>query len=183
MWDENGCYFEYENGTLPNISDEEAVEVAFSNLAAQADDTYFDGTITYEINGKSFYDDSFSTSALLMTWEGLIRFKENEENGLAHIEFLDLATDFLIVFREEGYQLKTFHSEYEVDENNIVLSSETSDVLSEIIPKKLFEQEIERACGAFIEFCEKNNLPVNANELDSLKNAYHRLIGEKGGIM
>ncbi|MCP3763373.1 hypothetical protein NLX67_13375 [Domibacillus sp. A3M-37] len=76
MWDENGCYIENENGILPNINDEEAVEVTLSNLAAQADDTYFDGTITFEIKGKPFYDNSFSTSALLMTWETLIRFKD-----------------------------------------------------------------------------------------------------------
>jgi hypothetical protein len=58
------------------LSDEGAIETAKANLAAQADDTYFDGIIDLNINGQLFAGGELGTSSLIMTWEDFICFKE-----------------------------------------------------------------------------------------------------------
>lgn len=179
-FDENGCHVEKENEGLVSIHDPYAADAYIANLAAQADDTYFDGVIRFSINEETFYGGVFGTSALIMTWEHLVRFKENERQGRAEVTFLDLPLEFYILFHKKGCQLKTFHEDYEVDENNRILESVKTAVLSEIIPRGVFEQEIMRACGEFIDFCERHRLPVNAEEAESLKEYYDALAGNPG---
>lgn len=164
-YDENGIYFERPQ----SLSDEGVIETALANLAAQADDTYFDGLIDLNINGELF---AGGTSSLLLTWEDFIRFKERISEGKAQITYLDLVVDFYILPVQEGYQLMTFEIDHVVDENDYVISSTTREVLSTIIPKDIFEKEVGRACGEFIQFCENAKLPVNKSELASLKDHY-----------
>ncbi|MGM0880693.1 MAG: hypothetical protein ACQEXQ_06570 [Bacillota bacterium] len=173
-YDEKGMYFEYEHPQ--SLNDEGVIETALANLAAQADDTYFVGIIDLNINGELFAGGRLDTSSLLLTWEHFIRFKELISEGNAKITYLDLAVDFYIVPVVGGYQLKTFQIDYEVDENDYVISSTTREILSPIIPIDIFENEVGRACGEFIQFCENAKLPVNKSDLASLKK-YHLVFG------
>ncbi|MDQ8738022.1 hypothetical protein [Paenibacillus sp. LHD-38] len=174
-YDENGIYYERPK----NLSDEGIIETAQANLAAQADDTYFDGVIDLNINGQLFVGGRLGTSSLLLTWEDFTCFKERLSEGKAQITFLDMVVDFYILPVEEGYQLMTFELDLVVDANDYVISSTTREVLSAIIPKDIFEEEVGRACGEFIQFCEKANLPVNKSELASLKEHYLAFIEPK----
>lgn len=112
----------------------------------------------------------------MTTWENLIRFKEYEEKGSTKIILLDSGADLWILFRDDGYQLKTVNRKYEVDDNDFIISIQENEVLSELIPIQQFEQELARACGEFIAFCENSKIPVNPDELAFLKESYNEFI-------
>lgn len=78
-WEDEEGYLHFDDPI--GLDDENAKEIAMANLFTQVDDTYFDGDIIFEINGKAFSDHSFSTSALLTTWRNLIRLKDYEKKG------------------------------------------------------------------------------------------------------
>lgn len=173
-WEDEEGYLHFDDPI--GLDDENAKEIATANLSTQADDTYFDGAITFEINGKSFSDHSFSTTALMTTWANLIRFKDYEKKGSTNILLLDYDLELWILFDDQGYRLKTFDTEYEVDDNDFIISIKESEVLSELIPLRQFEQELLRACGEFIPFCENSKIPVNPDELASFKESYEGFV-------
>lgn len=112
----------------------------------------------------------------MTTWANLIRFKDYEKKGSTNILLLDYDLELWILFDDQGYRLKTFDTEYEVDDNDFIISIKESEVLSELIPLRQFEQELLRACGEFIPFCENSKIPVNPDELASFKESYEGFV-------
>ena len=163
-----------------SLDHELAQEIAVENLKTQAADDYFDGVIILNINGKPFHNSWFHTTALIMTWTGLINFKDNEESGESSIILLDEPEDLYILFEEDGYRFKTYNREYEIaDDGFTVTDIKRMEAISDLIPKDIFETEIARACEEFLLFCEMKKLPVNQEELAYLRESWEKFAGKK----
>ena len=169
--------------SLISILESGCKEAALRNLKTQVDDSFLDGEISFWIRGERLGGMSYATTSLLTTCETLIRFKDYEKDGGANIIFLDYSTDFFILLNEQDCQLKVLDYQYETDEEGFVLSVEQTEIVSERIPKGVFEAEIMKACTDFVSFCEKAQLPVNKDELADIKRYCLRAVNEMRGGM
>lgn len=149
-----------------SIFDKEAVSAAKQNIQSQADDTYFDGAVSFIIDEEPFFE--AETSELSGLWIDLINFRNYIEHKLGKIHLLDNMIEFFIEENNTGYQLKYIDMEDTVNEKNELVDTEYITRKSKLIDKETFEKAVRKGFLDYRTFIVDNNLPISAEQLDEL---------------
>ena len=160
-------------GDFLSIFTKEAVSAAKQNIQSQADDTYFDGAVSFIIDEELFFEGE--TSELSGLWISLIHFREYLEHNQGEIHLLDSMIEFFIEEKNTGYQLKYIDMEYTINENNELVHTEYITRKSKLIDKEIFERAVRKGFLDYRNFIARNNLPISAEQLDEIEQIFESI--------
>lgn len=130
-------------GEYISLDAKNAVNSAKQNIASQAENNYFDGRVTFWVDGEIFFEEK--TTDLSGLWLNLISFKENmNDKGMTEACFLDSVRTLFIIGTPVGYQLKYQDAHYTFNNRDELIHSEPFTVESKQIEKEKFEQAIRK---------------------------------------
>ncbi|MFJ8265735.1 hypothetical protein [Peribacillus asahii] len=154
-------------GDYISLDAKNAVNSAKQNIASQADNDYFDGRVTFWVNGELFFEEK--TTDLSGLWLNLISFKENmNDKGMTEVCSLDSLRTLFIIETPVGYQLKYQDAHYTFNDRDELIHSEPFTVESKQIEKEKFEQAIRKGFKEYHNFVVKNKLPISSYQLEQL---------------
>lgn len=154
-------------GDYLSLDAKNVVNSAKQNIANQADNDYFDGLVSFFIDGELFFDGD--TTELSGLWLDLVCFRKLMNNGTVKIIFLDSVRDLFIMEIPDGYRLKYTKADHTFNDENRLTHSENITIESKPIGKEIFEKSIRKGFIKYRDFVVNNELPIASSQLEMLK--------------
>ncbi|MFS0881086.1 hypothetical protein [Metabacillus niabensis] len=154
-------------GNYISLNDDTVVDSAMQNIASQADNTYFDGLVSFYINGELFFAEE--TTSLSDLWLDLISFKKiMNSKGIAEICFLDGMRSLFIIETPFGYRLEYQDLQHTFNDKDELLHRIPFTVESMEVEKVKFELAIRKGFKEYFDFVVENKLPISSNQFQEL---------------